>query len=78
MTAEQVVSYLLEGEEGLVSCPSRRVGVVQRLMEAEVSELIGAERGERNPGGWPTATAIGPGPGDREQGADAARRRGLG
>ena len=49
MTAEQVVSYLLEGEEGLDFLRESLTWVVQQLMEAEVSELIGAEHGERNP-----------------------------
>jgi transposase-like protein len=49
MTAEQVVSYLLEGEEGLDFLRESLRWVVQQLMEAEVSELIGAEHGERNP-----------------------------
>ena len=48
MTAEQVVSYLLE-EEGLDFLRESLRWVVQQLMEAEVSELIGAGRGERNP-----------------------------
>jgi transposase-like protein len=47
MTAEQVVSYLLE-EEGLDFLRESLTWVVQQLMEAEVSELIGAERGERS------------------------------
>jgi putative transposase len=47
MTAEQVVSYLLE-EEGLDFLRESLSWVVQQLMEAEVSELIGAERGERS------------------------------
>jgi putative transposase len=49
MTAEEVVSYLLEGEEGLDFLRESLRWVVQQLMEAEVSELIGAEHGERNP-----------------------------
>ena len=48
MTAEQVVSYLLE-EEGVDFLRESLCWVVQQLMEAEVSELIGAEHGERNP-----------------------------
>jgi transposase-like protein len=48
MTAEQVVSYLLE-EEGVDFLRESLAWVVQQLMEAEVSELIGAERGERSP-----------------------------
>ncbi len=48
MTAEQVVSYLLEGEEGLDFLRESLRWVVQQLMEAEVSELIGAEHGERS------------------------------
>src|SRR5712692_563273 len=47
MTAEQVVGYLLEGE-GLDFLRESLLWVVQQLMEAEVSELIGAERGERS------------------------------
>jgi putative transposase len=49
MTAEQVVSYLLEGEEGLDFLRESLRWVVQQLMESEVSELIGAEHGQRNP-----------------------------
>jgi transposase-like protein len=48
MTSEQVVGYLLEGE-GLDFLRESLSWVVQQLMEAEVSELIGAERGERTP-----------------------------
>src|ERR671935_2575391 len=48
MTTEQVVGYLLEGE-GLDFLRESLCWVVQQLMEAEVSELIGAERGERAP-----------------------------
>jgi transposase-like protein len=48
MTAEEVVSYLLEGEEGLDFLRESLRWVVQQLMEAEVSELIGAEHGERS------------------------------
>src|SRR5213080_194874 len=47
MTAEQVVGYLLEGE-GLDVLRESLLWVVQQLMEAEVSELIGAEHGERS------------------------------
>jgi putative transposase len=46
MTAEEVVSFLLE-EEGVDFLRESLRWVVQQLMEAEVSELIGAERGER-------------------------------
>jgi putative transposase len=48
MTAEQVVGYLLEGE-GLDVVRESLAWVVQQLMEAEVSELVGAARGERAP-----------------------------
>jgi putative transposase len=48
MTAEQVVSYLLK-EDGLDFLRESLVWVVQQLMEAEVSELVGAGRGERAP-----------------------------
>jgi transposase-like protein len=47
MTAEQVVSYLLE-EQGLDFLRESLTWVVQQLMEAEVSELIGAGHGERS------------------------------
>jgi putative transposase len=47
MTTEEVVGYLLEGE-GLDFLRESLSWVVQQLMEAEVSELIGAERGERS------------------------------
>src|SRR4051794_19633313 len=48
MTAEQVVSYLLE-EDGLDFLRESLTWVVQQPMEAEVSELVGAARGERAP-----------------------------
>jgi putative transposase len=48
MTAEQVVSYLLE-EDGLDFLRESLTWVVQQLMESEVSELVGAARGERVP-----------------------------
>src|ERR1700675_926019 len=48
MTADEVVSYLLE-EEGLDFLRESLTWVVQQLMEAEVSELVGATRGERAP-----------------------------
>jgi putative transposase len=48
MTAEQVVSYLLE-EDGLDFVRESLTWVVQQLMEAEVSELVGAAHGERAP-----------------------------
>jgi putative transposase len=47
MTAEEVVGYLLEGD-GLDFLRESLMWVCQQLMEAEVSELIGAERGERS------------------------------
>lgn len=47
-TAEQVVGYRLEGEEGLDFLRESLRWVVGQLMEAEVSELIGAEHGERS------------------------------
>jgi Transposase, Mutator family len=46
MTTEQVVGYLLEGE-GLDFLRESLTRVVQQLMAAEVSELIGAGHGER-------------------------------
>ena len=48
MTAEQVVSYLME-EEALDFLRESLSWVVQKLMEVEVSELVGASRGERSP-----------------------------
>jgi len=48
MTAEEVVGYLLEGE-GLDFLREALAWVVQQLMEAEVSELVGAGHGERAP-----------------------------
>jgi transposase-like protein len=48
MTVDEVVSYFLEGEGVDVLRDSLR-WVCQQLMEAEVSELIGAEHGERSP-----------------------------
>ena len=48
MTADEVVSYLLEGE-GLDFLRESLGWVCQQLMEAEVSELVGAARGERAP-----------------------------
>jgi putative transposase len=48
MTTEQVVGYLLEGE-GLDFLRESLSWVVQQLMEAEVSELVGAARGECAP-----------------------------
>jgi putative transposase len=47
MTADEVVSYLLEEEEGVDFLPESLKWVVQQLMEVEVSELIGARLGER-------------------------------
>src|SRR6266511_1735276 len=49
MTAEEVVRYLLDDEEGLDFLRESLVWVVQQLMEVEVSELVGAGRGERAP-----------------------------
>jgi transposase-like protein len=48
MTSEEVVGYLLEGE-GLDFLRESLSWVVQQLMETEVSELVGAARGERAP-----------------------------
>ena len=48
MTAEQVVSYLMEGE-GLDFLRESLAWMVQRLMEVEVTELVGAAHGERAP-----------------------------
>ncbi len=48
MTADEVVGYLLEGE-GFDFLRESLSWVVQQLMEAEVSELVGAVRGERAP-----------------------------
>ena len=46
MTVEEVVRRVLREEHGDVIRESVRV-VARELMEVEVSELIGAERGER-------------------------------
>ncbi len=48
MTADEVVSYLLE-EDGVDFLRESLKWVVQQPMEAEMSELIGAEHGERTP-----------------------------
>src|SRR5947208_12212084 len=48
MTTEEVVGYLLEGE-GLDFLRESLAWVVQQLMESEVSEVVGAARGERAP-----------------------------
>jgi transposase-like protein len=48
MTTEEVVGYLLEGE-GLDFLRESLTWVCKQLMEAEVSELVGAQRGERAP-----------------------------
>jgi len=48
MTTEEVVGYLIEGE-GVDFLRESLAWVVQQLMEAEVSELVGAARGERAP-----------------------------
>jgi hypothetical protein len=62
MTIEQVVRELMAGEHADVLRESVRL-VVKELMNAEVSELIGAAHGERNPEGRmigsPSATATG-------------------
>jgi putative transposase len=50
MTLEQVVREVMAGEHADVLRESVRL-VVQELMNAEVSELIGAAHGERNPEG---------------------------
>jgi len=87
MTTEQVVGYLLEGEgPGLPARVAER-WVVQQLMEAEVSELVGAARGERAPeerlthrNGSEAARAPGRAPAARERGRlpGAADRRAVG
>jgi putative transposase len=48
MTCDEVVAHLLEGE-GVDFLRESLLWVVQQLMEAEVSQLIGAELGERAP-----------------------------
>src|SRR5579884_3051293 len=48
MTIDEVVSYFLEGE-GVDYLRESLIWVCQQLMEAEVSELVGAARGERAP-----------------------------
>jgi putative transposase len=49
MTAEEVVRYLLDDEEGLDFLRESLTWICGQLMEAEVSELVGATRGERAP-----------------------------
>jgi putative transposase len=49
MTAEEVVRYLLDDEEGLDFLRESLTWICGQLMEAEVSELVGAGRGERAP-----------------------------
>jgi putative transposase len=48
MTADELVSHLLEGE-GLDFLRESLAWICQQLMEAEVSDMIGAEFGERTP-----------------------------
>jgi len=48
MTVDEVVSYFLEGE-GVDYLRESLSWVCQQLMEAEVSDLVGATRGERAP-----------------------------
>jgi transposase-like protein len=48
MTVDEVVSYFLEGE-GVDYLRESLAWVCQQLMEAEVSELVGAAHGERAP-----------------------------
>ena len=48
MTVDEVVSYFLEGE-GIDYLRESLTWVCQHLMEAEVSDLVGAARGERAP-----------------------------
>ena len=48
MTVDEVVSYFLEGE-GVDYLRESLTWVCRQLMEAEVSELVGAARGERAP-----------------------------
>jgi putative transposase len=65
MTAEEVVRHLLEDEAGADLVRDSLRWLVRQLMEVEVSELIGAARGERSedratwrngyrPRGWDT------------------------
>jgi putative transposase len=49
MTADEVVAYRLEGEQGLDVLRESLCWMVAQLMEAEVGELVGAKRGERAP-----------------------------
>ena len=73
MTCEQVVGYLLEGD-GLGVLLESLAWVVQQLMEVEVSELIGAERGEADERAadasqWLPLAAVGD-PGGRDRAGD--------
>src|SRR5215217_6618921 len=49
MTAEEVVRYLLDDGESLDFLRESLTWICGQLMEAEVSELVGAARGERAP-----------------------------
>jgi putative transposase len=50
MTIEEVVRQVMVDEHADVLRESVRL-VAQQVMESEVSELVGAAHGERNPGG---------------------------
>ena len=74
MTAEQVVSYLME-EDGLDFLRESLTWVVQQLMEAEVSELVGAGARGAGAGGAADASQRLPGadvgdPGGRDRAGD--------
>jgi transposase-like protein len=73
MTADEVVSYLLE-EDGVDFLRESLRWVVQELMEAEVSELIGAEHGERSEERLTHRNGYRPRPGRRREQSRSARR----
>ena len=74
MTIEEVVRQVLRDEHADVIRESVRV-VAQELMEAEISELIGAQHGERTEIGRRIATSTAPGAGIRVRVTSSCRSR---
>ena len=77
MTAEEVVAKLMSDEHADVLRESLR-WMVEQLMEVEVSELIGAERGERTPDRATHRNATGRGVGTRAPARSSCRSRSCG
>ena len=73
MTIEEVVRQVLRDEHGDVIRESVRA-VAQELMEAEISELIGAKHGERSEDRIATATGRGAGTPGRARSSCRSRR----